>query len=107
MSERLKNDFQFIDVGRADPNKKPLEIRQTEYVEIYDAFTPVQVSKQAHRCLECGNPYCEWKCPVHNYIPNWLKLISEGNIIEAAELSHQTNTLPEVCGRRVVNIRNS
>lgn len=46
-----------------------------------------------------GNPYCEWKCPVHNYIPNWLKLANEGRIFEAAELSHQTNTLPEVCGR--------
>ena len=54
---------------------------------------------QAHRCLECGNPYCEWKCPVHNYIPNWLKLVSEGNLMEAVELSHQTNSLPEVCGR--------
>ena len=46
-----------------------------------------------------GNPYCEWKCPVHNYIPNWLKLISEGNLLEAAELSHKTNSLPEICGR--------
>ena len=45
------------------------------------------------------SPYCEWKCPVHNYIPNWLKLISEGNLLEAVELSHQTNSLPEVCGR--------
>ncbi|MCC2639225.1 MAG: glutamate synthase large chain, partial [Moraxellaceae bacterium] len=45
------------------------------------------------------NPYCEWKCPVHNYIPNWLKLVSEGNLFQAAELCHQTNTLPEVCGR--------
>ncbi|MGB1271957.1 MAG: FAD-dependent oxidoreductase, partial [Endozoicomonas sp.] len=52
-----------------------------------------------HRCLACGNPYCEWKCPVHNYIPDWLKLVSEGHLFEAAELSHQTNTLPEVCGR--------
>src|SRR5262249_37046323 len=51
------------------------------------------------RCLACGNPFCEWKCPVHNFIPNWLKLIQEGNLFEAAELSHKTNTLPEVCGR--------
>lgn len=36
---------------------------------------------------------------MHNFIPNWLKLVSEGNILAAAELSHQTNTLPEVCGR--------
>ena len=99
MSERLKNDFQFIDVGRQDPAKKSIDQRKTEYIEIYDAYTQTQVASQSHRCLECGNPYCEWKCPVHNYIPNWLKLISEGNILEAAELSHQTNTLPEVCGR--------
>ena len=99
MTERLANNFQFIEVGRIDPDKKPLQARKTEYVEIYEQFKPNQVENQAHRCLECGNPYCEWKCPVHNFIPNWLKLISEGNIFEAAELSHQTNTLPEVCGR--------
>ncbi|WP_299980862.1 FAD-dependent oxidoreductase [uncultured Pseudoteredinibacter sp.] len=97
--ERLSNNFQFIDVGRNDPQKKPIHTRKTQYVEIYESFTEKEVSNQAHRCLECGNPYCEWKCPVHNFIPNWLKLISEGNIFEAAELSHQTNTLPEVCGR--------
>ena len=68
-------------------------------MEIYEPYSEQQVAEQSHRCLECGNPYCEWKCPVHNFIPNWLKLVAEGNIFEAAELSHQTNTLPEVCGR--------
>ena len=99
MSERLKNDFQFIDVGRSDPDKKGLDVRKHEFVEIYEPFTQEDVSSQAHRCLECGNPYCEWKCPVHNYIPNWLKLVSEGNVMEAVELCHKTNSLPEVCGR--------
>jgi glutamate synthase (NADPH/NADH) small chain len=99
MTERLNNDFQFIEVGRKDPKKKLLRQRKKEFVEIYDNFKPAQACEQAHRCLDCGNPYCEWKCPVHNYIPNWLKLVSEGNILAAAELSHQTNTLPEVCGR--------
>ncbi len=99
MADRLQNNFQFLDVGRQDPNKKDTQIRTTEFVEIYQPFSEDQVQNQSHRCLECGNPYCEWKCPVHNYIPNWLKLISEGNIIEAANLSHQTNSLPEVCGR--------
>jgi glutamate synthase (NADPH/NADH) small chain len=99
MSNRLANSFQFIDVGRQDPNKKSLRARKTEYVEIYEQYSTHQVKEQSHRCLACGNPYCEWKCPVHNLIPNWLKLIAEGNIFEAAELSHQTNTLPEVCGR--------
>jgi glutamate synthase (NADPH/NADH) small chain len=99
MSKRLSNDFQFIDVGRSEPDKKGLQARKTDYVEIYEPYSSSQVEGQAHRCLECGNPYCEWKCPVHNFIPNWLKLVTEGNLFEAAELSHQTNTLPEVCGR--------
>jgi len=99
MKDRLNNDFQFIDVSRIDPPKKDIITRTNEFVEIYQPFSENQVASQAHRCLDCGNPYCEWKCPVHNYIPNWLQLISEGNVIEAAELCHETNTLPEVCGR--------
>ncbi len=99
MNKRLANNFQFIDVGRGNPDKKTLQSRKHEYGEIYNPFTRDQVAEQSHRCLECGNPYCEWKCPVHNFIPNWLKLVTEGNLFEAAELSHQTNTLPEVCGR--------
>jgi len=99
MTDRLNNDFQFIEVGRKDPKKKLLRHRKKEFVEIYEPFNPQQAAEQAHRCLGCGNPYCEWKCPVHNYVPNWLKLVAEGNILAAAELSHQTNTLPEVCGR--------
>ncbi|MGR6872104.1 FAD-dependent oxidoreductase [Pseudomonas sp. HK3] len=99
MAKRLSNDFQFLDVGRKDPAKKDIQTRKRNFVEIYQPFQQAQAGEQAHRCLSCGNPYCEWKCPVHNYIPNWLQLASEGNIMEAVELSHQTNTLPEVCGR--------
>ncbi|MBK4715350.1 MULTISPECIES: glutamate synthase small subunit [Tenebrionibacter/Tenebrionicola group] len=94
-----QNVYQFIDLQRVDPPKKPVKLRKIEFVEIYEPFSDSQATAQADRCLACGNPYCEWKCPVHNYIPNWLKLANEGRIIEAAELSHQTNTLPEVCGR--------
>ncbi|WP_114785054.1 FAD-dependent oxidoreductase [Vibrio tetraodonis] len=94
-----QNVYQFIDVNRVDPAKKSLKVRKIEFVEIYEPFTKQQATAQADRCLDCGNPYCEWKCPVHNYIPQWLKLANEGRILEAAELSHQTNSLPEVCGR--------
>ena len=97
--EKLDNDFQFLEVGRYDPAKKTAEERKISFVEIYGEYNQVQASNQAHRCLDCGNPYCEWKCPVHNFIPDWLKLVNEGNIIEAAELCHSTNSLPEVCGR--------
>ncbi|MAK67894.1 MULTISPECIES: FAD-dependent oxidoreductase [unclassified Methylophaga] len=94
-----KNTFQFLDVGRVDPKKLDASVRKQQFGEIYGQFDAPQAAEQADRCLECGNPYCEWKCPVHNYIPNWLKLISEGNLEQAAELAHQTNTLPEICGR--------
>jgi len=94
-----KNVYQFLEVPRQDPPKRPLEQRKKQFVEIYKGFQSAEASAQAERCIECGNPYCEWQCPVHNYIPNWLKLIAEGNIFEAAALSHQTNSLPEICGR--------
>ena len=97
--ERLDNNFQFLDVGRYDPGKKTPDERKINFVEIYGEYNQVQAANQAHRCLDCGNPYCEWKCPVHNYIPDWLKLVNEGNIMEAADLCHSTNSLPEVCGR--------
>lgn len=94
-----ENLFQFIEVDRVDPPKKKIERRTGEFVEIYQPFRKAQMKMQADRCIECGNPYCEWKCPVHNYIPDWLKLANEGRLEEAAELCHQTNSLPEVCGR--------
>ena len=99
MTERLSNAFQFIDVERNDPKKKPVEVRKGQYVEIYHPFESKQAAAQSHRCLDCGNPYCEWKCPVHNYIPRWLQLVTEGKVLEAADLCHETNSLPEVCGR--------
>lgn len=95
----MANPMQFLDVPRQDPDKTSAEIRKKEFKEIYGQFNPETASDQAERCLACGNPYCEWKCPVHNYIPNWLKLVAEGNLFEAAELSHKTNSLPEICGR--------
>lgn len=94
-----KNIYQFLDVQRIDPPKKQLSERQIEFVEIYEPMAEHQAAGQADRCLDCGNPYCEWKCPVHNYIPQWLELAQQGRIFEAAELSHKTNSLPEVCGR--------
>ncbi len=94
-----KNALQFLDIPRQDPAKKAVEVRIEEYAEIYGDFDAETAGSQAGRCLHCGNPYCEWKCPVHNYIPNWLQLVNEGNWQEAVELSHQTNSLPEITGR--------
>ena len=95
----MANPFQFLEVPRQDPQKTAAEVRVYQFNEIYGQFESETAKSQAGRCLACGNPYCEWKCPVHNYIPNWLKLVAEGNLFAAAEMSHKTNSLPEICGR--------
>ena len=91
--------FQFMNVAR-DPGAK-VEAAERKFVfkEIYKPLSTGDATEQAARCLGCGNPYCEWTCPVHNFIPNWLKLVKEGKLFAAAELSHKTNSLPEICGR--------
>ena len=94
-----KHPLQFLEIPRRNPEKQPAEERVQHFEEIYGSYDGADAGAQAGRCLSCGNPYCEWKCPVHNYIPNWLDLIERGKLFEAAELSHQTNSLPEICGR--------
>jgi glutamate synthase (NADPH/NADH) small chain len=94
-----KNPYHYLDVPRIDPPKIRKEMRTQAFKEIYSLFDTVNAQSQASRCISCGIPYCQWQCPVANHIPQWLKLVAEGNIIQAAELSNQTNSLPEVCGR--------
>jgi len=93
------NILQFIDVPRQDSDKLPADERVKQFGEIYQGMDAQRAAIQADRCLHCGNPYCEWQCPVHNYIPSWLQLVAEGNLMQAAELSNRTNSLPEICGR--------
>ena len=95
----MDKNLQFLELKRMDPKVTPATKRLKNYREIYAHYSVKQASEQSGRCIECGNPYCEWKCPVHNFIPQWLKLISEDRLLEAADLSHQTNSLPEICGR--------
>ncbi|WP_435952605.1 formate-dependent uric acid utilization protein AegA [Dryocola sp. BD626] len=85
---------------RQDPDKIDLTLRKTGFTEIYRTFSKSQAESQADRCLKCGeHSVCEWTCPLHNHIPQWIELVKEGRVMEAVELSHQTNCLPEVTGR--------
>ena len=95
-----KSVFQFLELPRTMPQRIPLELRTSgDWGELYGKFDKPEAQYQAGRCLDCGNPYCSWKCPVHNAIPQWLQLVQENRIEEAAALCHSTNPLPEVCGR--------
>ncbi len=90
----------FLQSQRQMPERVSLERRQQgDFAELYGRFEEAEAKKQASRCLDCGNPYCSWGCPLHNYIPQWLELAREGRVHEAAALCHETNPLPEICGR--------
>lgn len=94
-----KDTNKFLKQSRVDASKIELSQRTSKFIEIYQKFDSEHAANQSERCLECGNPYCQWKCPVHNYIPVWLKMVLENRVDEAVELSHQTNSFPEICGR--------
>jgi glutamate synthase (NADPH/NADH) small chain len=81
------------------PEKRGAEDRRRDFDEIYTDYAPEQASEQASRCSQCGVPFCQVHCPVHNNIPDWLKLAAEGRLDEAYEASSATNNFPEICGR--------
>ena len=94
-----KDTFPFLEFRRALPREVPVPIRVLNYQEIHGEFANGDAGDQAARCIDCGNPYCSWGCPLHNRIPQWLKLVRDGRIEDAATLMHETNPLPEICGR--------
>lgn len=91
--------LKFVDRGQAYPAKRLPEDRARDFREIADRYSPPQGEAQAGRCSQCGVPYCTVHCPLHNHIPDWLRLTAEGRLREAYELSNATSTMPEICGR--------
>lgn len=101
MSQGFKagDTLSFLENHRQLANKRQADARSQDFNEIYFQSDEEKLSIQADRCLDCGNPYCEWKCPLHNYIPNWLEMVANNQFEKAASLMHATNPLPEICGR--------
>ncbi|MHA6324800.1 NAD(P)-dependent oxidoreductase [Roseivivax sp. CAU 1753] len=91
--------LKFVSVERDMPDKRKAEARREDFHEIYAEFADQKAAEQASRCSQCGVPYCQTHCPLHNNIPDWLRLTAEGRLQEAYELSQATNTFPEICGR--------
>ena len=86
--------------ARGEPDKLAIDARKTGFDEIYLPFRSAQAKQEASRCLKCGeHSICEWTCPLHNHIPQWIERVKAGDIDAAVELSHQTNCLPEITGR--------
>ena len=91
--------LKFVNFERQMPEKRIAGIRNKDFLEIYSEFAGAKAEEQASRCSQCGVPYCQSHCPLHNNIPDWLKLTAEGRLQEAYEASQATNTFPEICGR--------
>ncbi|MCC6006636.1 MAG: NAD(P)-dependent oxidoreductase [Rhodobacteraceae bacterium] len=91
--------LQFVTLEREMPEKRPPDLRAQDFGEIYGEYEAETAAAQSGRCSQCGVPYCQTHCPLHNNIPDWLKLTAEGRLQEAYELSQATNTFPEICGR--------
>ena len=96
MAERM---LKFVTVERGTPPKRDVETRARDFHEIYAEFIDAKATEQASRCSQCGVPFCQTHCPLHNNIPDWLRMTAEGRIREAYELSQATSAMPEVCGR--------
>jgi glutamate synthase (NADPH/NADH) small chain len=94
-----KKMLQFVNLNKANPVKRGEETRKEDFHEIYKDFINEKAEEQSSRCSQCGVPFCQVHCPLHNNIPDWLKLTAEGRLKEAYELSQSTNNMPEVCGR--------
>jgi glutamate synthase (NADPH/NADH) small chain len=97
MSE--KQMLQFVRVKQEMPQKRGADERREDFHEIYKEFIEVKAEEQASRCSQCGVPFCQVHCPLHNNIPDWLRLTAEGRLEEAYEVSSATNNMPEICGR--------
>jgi glutamate synthase (NADPH/NADH) small chain len=91
--------LKFVSVERDMPEKRPPNLRRTDFNEIYAEYADKKAKEQSSRCSQCGVPYCQTHCPLHNNIPDWLRLTAEGRLKEAYEVSQMTNTFPEICGR--------
>ncbi|WP_194953454.1 NAD(P)-dependent oxidoreductase [Sphingopyxis solisilvae] len=91
--------LRFVEREQSYPDKRSAADRAQDFREIAERYAAPDADEQAARCSQCGVPYCSVHCPLHNHIPDWLRLTAEGRLREAYELSNATSTMPEICGR--------
>lgn len=90
---------EYLTTERIDPTKRLVVERTKDFGEIYEVFDRSEAATQSDRCIQCGDPFCLNKCPLHNYIPQWLKSVAEKDLEFAFKLSNEPSPFPEVMGR--------
>lgn len=81
------------------PELDPEYRATTRLEEVNMGLTLEMAVQEAHRCLDCANPSCVKGCPVNVQIPDFIKNIERGHVLDAAKVLKQTSALPAVCGR--------
>ena len=89
----------FLTTARQTPARRPVDVRITDWREVYTEFGADKLERQAGRCMDCGIPFCHSGCPLGNLIPEWNDLVHSGDWRAAAERLHATNNFPEFTGR--------
>ncbi|MCX7923829.1 MAG: NADPH-dependent glutamate synthase [Clostridia bacterium] len=80
------------------PEQLP-DVRNKNFLEVALGYTEEMAKEEAQRCLQCKHKPCVQGCPVNVKIPEFIKLVAEGNFEEAYNKIRETNSLPAVCGR--------
>ena len=83
---------------QAMPEQNATE-RSHNFLEVNLGFPERLALLEADRCLQCKDPRCAKGCPVGVNIPQFLDLLSNGKIAEAAQSLLCDNALPAVTGR--------
>jgi glutamate synthase (NADPH) small chain len=89
----------FLKTARELPRRRPVDVRLTDWREVYEPFGRERVERQAARCMDCGIPFCHNGCPLGNLIPEWNDLVHRSDFQAAADRLHATNNFPEFTGR--------
>ena len=89
----------FLTTPRRTPARRPVDVRISDWREVYTEFGADRLERQAGRCMDCGIPFCHSGCPLGNLIPEWNDLVRSGDWRAAAERLHATNNFPEFTGR--------
>ena len=80
------------------PEQDP-KARIRNFDEVALGYTDEMAIKESHRCLNCKARPCVAGCPVNVQIPEFIKLVSEGDFEGAYKKIKETNNLPAICGR--------
>ncbi len=79
--------------------EQPAAERGRNFQEVNYGYTPELAIAEAQRCLQCPKPKCVQGCPVSVKIPQFIAAIAAGDFLRAAQILHEDNALPAVCGR--------